>query len=290
MKVLLTGATGFLGRYVLSQLIAQRVEVVVAGRAPPAGFHGEFIKADLLHADTYASLVRRARATHLMHLAWYAEHGKYWSSPLNLRWLEASLRLAEAFCESGGQKIVSAGTCAEYDWSYGYCREDITPLVPATLYGTAKDATRRMVAAVCGEHKVPFSWGRIFLPYGNGEDSRRLVPALIEVFQGRRQPFGVNASSYRDFLHVEDVARGFVHLLQSDAAGNFNISSGQPTRIAEVVRLIATALNGDPGVVLDLSTDRPGEPEMLIGDNRKLKALGWQPLHVAADIAACQGA
>jgi nucleoside-diphosphate-sugar epimerase len=290
MKVLLTGATGFLGRYVLDQLIAQRVEVVLAGRAAPTEFHGEFIQTDLLHADACASLVRRSRATHLMHLAWYAEHGKYWSSPLNLRWLEASIRLVEAFCESGGQKVVAAGTCAEYDWSYGYCREDITPLAPATLYGTAKDATRRVVAAVCDEHKVPFSWGRIFLPYGKGEDSRRLVPALVEVFQGRRQPFGVNALSYRDFLHAEDVARGFVQLLQSDGVGNFNISSGQPMRIAEVVRLIATALNGDPGMVLDLSTNRPGEPEMLIGENSKLKALGWRPLRLTADIAACQGA
>lgn len=277
-----------MGRYVLSQLIAQHIEVVVAGRAAPAEFHGEFIEADLLHADTYASLVRRARATHLMHLAWYAEHGKYWSSPLNLRWLEASLRLVEAFCEASGEQVVAAGTCAEYDWSHGYCREDITPLAPATLYGAAKDATRRVVAAVCGNHKVPFAWGRIFLPYGKGEDSRRLVPALIEVFQGKRQPFGVNALSYRDFLHVEDVARGFVQLLNSEAVGNFNISSGQPTRIAEVVRLIAHALDGDPGVVLDLSTDRPGEPEMLIGENTKLKALGWRPLHVTADIAACR--
>ena len=290
MKVAVTGATGFLGRYVLSQLRQDGLDTVVVGRSCPAGHQGAFIQADLLQVNDFAVLVAQTQATHLVHLAWYAEHGKYWSSPLNLRWLEASVRLVEAFCAAGGQKVVAAGTCAEYDWSCGYCREDTTPLTPSSLYGTAKDATQRLLAAVCASTETPFAWGRIFLPYGQGEDNRRLIPSLVEVFRGKRPPFGVNASAYRDFLHAEDVARGFVRLLLSDAAGSYNISSGQPTQIAEVVRLLANTLNGDPDVVLDLSTERPGEPEMLIGDNRKLKALGWRPLHVTADIAASQGA
>lgn len=289
MRVLLTGASGFLGRYVLGQLAQQGIDTVVVGRSRPGGFDGNFIQADLLATDAYLPMVQHARATHLIHLAWYAEHGAYWTSPLNLRWVEASVRLVEAFCSTGGQKVVAAGTCAEYDWSCGYCREDTTPLAPATLYGTAKDATRQLLAAVCAAAEVPFAWGRIFLPYGRGEDSRRLIPSLVEVFRGNRKPFGVNAAAYRDFLHAEDVARGFVRLLLSDAAGSYNISSAQPTQIAEVVRLVAGALNGDPDVVLELSTERPGEPEMLIGDNRKLKALGWQPLLATADIVAGLG-
>lgn len=288
MRVLLTGASGFLGRYVLSQLTQQGIDAVVVGRSRPAEHRADYIQADLLQVDDCTAIAQRARATHLIHLAWYAEHGKYWASPLNLRWLEASVRLVEAFCSAGGQKVVAAGTCAEYDWSCGYCREDTTPLSPASMYGTAKDATRRLGAAVCGAHQVPFAWGRIFLPYGQGEDRRRLIPSLIEVFQGRRPPFGVNASAYRDFLHAEDVARGFMRLLLSDAVGTYNISSGQPTQIAEVVRLIACAVDGDSRIVLDLSTERPGEPEMLIGDSRKLKALGWQATHTVADIAISQ--
>ncbi|MBK8119743.1 MAG: NAD-dependent epimerase/dehydratase [Sulfuritalea sp.] len=290
MRVLLTGASGFLGRYVLSQLTRQGIDVVVVGRSRPAVHGGDFIEADLLQKEDCSAAVQRARATHLIHLAWYAEHGNYWESPLNLRWLEGSIQLVEAFCSAGGRKVVAAGTCAEYDWSCGYCREDASPLAPASMYGTAKDATRRLAAVVCGAHQIAFAWGRIFLPYGQGEDSRRLIPSLIEVFQGRRLPFGVNAIAYRDFLHAEDVARGFLSLLLSDAAGNYNISSGQPTQIAEVVRLIASAFGGDASDVLDLSTERPSEPEMLIGDCQKLKALGWQPVHSIASIVASQGA
>jgi nucleoside-diphosphate-sugar epimerase len=283
MRVLLTGASGFLGRYVLGQLTQRGIDVIVVGRSCPAEHGGDFIQADLLQDDDRSAVVQRARATHLLHLAWYAEHGAYWASPLNLRWLEASVRLIEAFCSAGGQKVVAAGTCAEYDWSYGYCREDTTPLTPASMYGTAKDATRRLAGAVCSAHQVAFAWGRIFLPYGQGEDSRRLIPSLIEVFQRRRPPFGVNATAYRDFLHAEDVARGFIQLLLSDAEGTYNISSGQPTQIAEVVRLIASMVNGDSRIILDLSSERPGEPEMLIGDSRKLTALEWQATHTIAD-------
>lgn len=96
------------------------------------------------------------------HLAWYAEHGKYWDSPLNLRWTEATVRLVEAFCMAGGQQVVISGTCAEYDWTHGYCREDCTPIDPATLYGIAKDATRRLVMAICGQYQVPCAWGAGF--------------------------------------------------------------------------------------------------------------------------------
>ena len=284
MRVLLTGASGFLGSYVLNQLAHQGIETVVVGRSQPANHKGGFIPADLLRLTDHLPVVQAAKATHLLHLAWYAEHGKYWTSPLNLRWVETSIRLAEAFCASGGQKIVAAGTCAEYDWSYGYCREDITPANPGTLYGIAKDATRRLTMAVCAEHKVPVVWGRIFLPYGQGEDNRRLIPSLIEVFQGKRTPFGVNAAAYRDFLHAADLAEGFVNLLQEDATGIYNLCSGQPVQIGDVVRHIAHSLNADPHTVLDLSTERPGEPDFLVGDNHKLRSIGWTPRRSLMDI------
>lgn len=288
MRVLLTGASGFIGSYVLNQLVDAGIDAVVVGRSHPNGFKGDFVEADLLEFEDYKGLVQRAGASHLIHLAWYAEHGQYWTSPLNLRWVEASVRLVEAFCVAGGQKVVTAGTCAEYDWTYGFCREDVTPLLPATLYGTAKDATRRLLDAVCKIHQTQFAWGRIFLPYGRGEDGRRLIPSLIDVFQCKRPPFGVNANAYRDFVHVEDVANGFIRLLLSAAHGTYNIATGQPTQIAEVVQLIGHRFKDNPSIVLNLSTERPGEPEILFGDNQKLKALGWQPIHSIQEIALSQ--
>lgn len=279
MKVLLTGATGFIGRHVLAELQQQGIDAVAVGRTRPADYEGDFITADLLQPEAPALVIDRARATHLIHLAWYTEHGAYWNSPLNLRWLDATVRLAQAFCAAEGEKLIAAGTCFEYDWAAGYCREDGSPLVPTTLYGTAKDATRRLLAAVCAAAGAQFVWGRVFVPYGEGEDERRLIPSLIAVFEGRREPFGVNGATYRDFLHVEDVARAFTCLLRLDARGVYNIASGHPTRIADIVLRIAEALGGDAVRVLDLPSTRPGEPDLLLGDNRKLKSLGWRTTH-----------
>ena len=275
MKVLLTGATGFIGRHVLAELLRQNVEVAVTGRTPPSGYSGEFIHSDLLEPGACKHVAKQSRATHLLHLAWYAEHGLYWSSTLNLRWLDASLQLFDAFCKNGGKRILGIGTCAEYDWATGYLREDDSLINPSTLYGAAKDATRRLAYHVCNSQGVPFVWCRIFFPYGPGEDERRLIPSLIRVFKRASPPFGINGHAYRDMLHVEDVSRALTKLLFSNSTGVYNIASGQPTLLSDVVSILAESAGKDPGIVLNLATARPNDPPLLIGDNNKLLATGW---------------
>lgn len=276
MKLLLTGGSGLVGSHVLKALEREAIETVVIGRRR-LSVAVEQIEVDLLAVADFSDLVRSVGATHLLHLAWEAEHGKYWTSPLNLRWVEATVRLVEAFCVQGGKHVAIAGTCAEYDWSQGYCREENTRLSPHKLYGISKDATRRLAMAVCEHYRVPCAWGRLFLPYGRGECDGRLVPSLMQVFQGLRAPFGVNAPAYRDFLHASDVASGFLRLVIMEAAGAHNICSCQPVRLSELVTTLAGLMNGNPEPVLALSKERQDEPPVLIGENLKLKALGWRP-------------
>jgi nucleoside-diphosphate-sugar epimerase len=286
MRVLLTGATGFIGSHILKQLKDSEIDCIAVGRGRPVGFSGEFIEADLLQTELNKKVIQQAGVSHLIHLAWCAEHGAYWDSPLNLRWVDATVKLIEDFCLAGGKRIVLAGTCAEYDWAYGYCTEVNTPLNPASLYGKAKDITRRLVSAVCLEHQVPYAWGRVFIPYGFGEDNRRLIPAIMDVFDGKRAPFGVNANAYRDFLHIEDVAAGFLALLQDESSGIFNICSGRPVQIAEVVELLAKSRSADPNLILSLPSNRPDEPLFLIGANQKIMQLGWLPKHQLNELAS----
>ena len=118
--------------------------------------------ADLLAPGLAEALVREVRPTHLLHLAWYAEHHAYWTAPQNLDWVGASLRLVRAFAEQGGTRAVLAGTCAEYDWTQGVCVEGATPIRPRGLYGVAKDAVRRVVEAFAAGAGLSAAWGRIF--------------------------------------------------------------------------------------------------------------------------------
>ena len=262
MKILLTGATGFIGQYITKSLISKNIDFVTVGRNT-INKNNEHISADLLLISDFHSIVEKAQATHLIHLAWFAEHGKYWTSPLNDKWTEASLNLIEAFCNSGGQGVVAAGTCAEYDWSNGYCAEGSTPIRPETIYGQAKDKTRKLVLSICDQNNVSCVWGRVFFPYGRGENPNRLIPSMISVFRGERVPFGVNSNQFRDLLYVYDVAEAFIFLLLSEQTGIFNISSGKPLQISEVVYKIASLLKVSPKIILDLTTERPGEPNLL---------------------------
>lgn len=276
MKILVTGASGFIGRHIIQTLKLFGAKIIVIGRRPLADITDvEFIECDLLAAHDMCKQIRDTRATHLLHSAWYAEHGAFWTSLENMRWVEATNRLVDAACQAGIQHITIAGTCAEYDWSYGYCNEALTPLAPATLYGGAKDATRRLTAMICRHYQVPCAWGRIFLPYGAGEDARRLVPSLMGAFLGKRDAFGVNISAYRDFLNVVDVASALVALSTHQVTGEFNISSGRPILIEQIVRSIAEFLDKDPHMILSKASERPNEPALIVGDNTKLRALGW---------------
>lgn len=275
MKVLLTGSTGFVGNYVAKALEAYGIEFATIGRSYET-INREHYVADLLTIEDFTEIISQAKPTHLIHLAWYAEHGKYWESPLNLEWMSSTYRLVEAFCRHGGKHALIAGTCAEYDWRYGFCDEELTPANPNTLYGIAKDSTRRFSQALCLRNGISFAWARIFFPYGPGEIAGRLIPSLFSVFRKEKLPFGVNAHNFRDFLHVSDLAEAFVTCASNQVEGIINVSSGEPVAIGEVVETIANIYHQDPSQILDLESMRKGEPILLVGNNEKLKNLGWK--------------
>jgi nucleoside-diphosphate-sugar epimerase len=279
-KVLVTGASGYLGRYAVQSLHAAGFETVLVGRAQPMSMEAtHFICADLLGGQGMDRIVEEAGATHLLHLAWYAEHGLYWQSAINFDWVRATIALVDAFCRHGGTRIVGVGSCAEYDWSYGFLREDVTPYRPATVYGSAKSATRQLMLSQCTLLGVSCAWAHVFFPYGAGEHPQRLVPSLVRALGNEQAPFGVSGASFRDFLYAPDAADGLTALLQSDLQGPVNVCSGEPVSIAEFVRGLAQTMGAPSDVLLALPPSRVGEPKILAGDSTRLRSTGWKPRH-----------
>ncbi len=148
-RVLLTGATGFIGRHCLPLLLARDYEVHVVSSKPPSEniYDITWHQADLLNLEQVANLMAGVQPTHLLHFAWFTMPGKYWNSLENFHWVQASLNLLQAHLQHGGYRVVMAGTCAEYDWRYGYCSELVTPLSPATAYGICKHSLQLMLDA-----------------------------------------------------------------------------------------------------------------------------------------------
>ncbi len=288
MKLLVTGASGFIGRHVLELLRLRGVTAWTLGRAPPPGHPpGAHISCDLLaDSDNCAAALRRLAPSHLLHLAWVTDPARYQTSALNGDWQQATQSLALAFAEAGGRHIVVAGSCAEYDWSQGWCSEDTTPLAPATPYGVAKDAARRWMHDYAADHGLRLAWGRIFFPFGAWQSSQRLIPALASALQGHRAVFPVQALQQRDFVSAPDVAQALWTLLQAPAAGSYNISSAQPVPIADLVWTLARLLHVDPAPVLAVAAAGLQEPALVAGDNRRLRALGWAGPTPLADALA----
>ena len=177
-RILVTGATGLIGAPTLAPLIASGREVhAVTSRRPRTGAAApvHWHVCDLLDARATEALASQVAATELLHLAWYAEPGRVWSSPENLRWVEASLRLLQAFTEAGGRRAVLAGSCAEYAWQEStLCVESSTPCRPATLYGAAKHGLHVIAESYAAELGLSLAWGRIFFVFGPGEHEARL--------------------------------------------------------------------------------------------------------------------
>jgi nucleoside-diphosphate-sugar epimerase len=276
MRVLLTGGSGFIGQHLAGALNAEGIDVYTLGRTSPRA-ESNYHNIDLLAKQDFYGLMEAANPTHLIHLAWCTEHGKYWGSQDNLIWMASTRRLFEAFAKHGGTHAFVAGTCAEYDWRYGYCDEELTPCNPGTLYGIAKDATRRMCQLLASSYDVPLTWGRIFFPYGPGENSRRLIPSLFSAFRGELEPFGVNKHYLRDFVHVDDLVSAILICIRKKLDGVINLSSGNPVALEQIVRIIATVEGKDPSLILDKKAPNRAEPPLLVGKNEKLRSLGWIP-------------
>lgn len=245
MTVILTGATGFVGRQILRNLLDRGCSVRVLVRDPsrlhdiPACAALEVVQTPDLFTEPPGRLEELLEGSEtLVHAAWYAEPGEYLTSPMNLACLIGTLNLAHAFAVVRGKRFVGVGTCAEYDVSSGVITID-TPLAPNTLYAACKASAFQILRHFLGPEGISFAWCRIFYLYGEGEDERRLVPYMRRQLAAGQEVLLTRGEQVRDFLDVKDAGLMIADVALGQEQGAVNICSGEAVTIRQLAERVA---------------------------------------------------
>lgn len=284
-RVFITGGHGFIGRVCLPLLAQRGWEIHATTRHTLT--HSSSIhwhkKVDLLnesHRPDLMNLMREVAPTHLLHLAWVPTvPGHFWNDETNQDWVSASVFLCKAFEQCGGERIVCAGTCAEYDWSSlgkdGLCYENRTPLLPFSDYAKAKKMLHEALQLWASQSAISLAWPRIFFPYGPGEHPQKLVASLCRAFIKGETAHCSEGLQQRDFLCVDDVADALVTLLEIHVQGAVNIGDGKGIAVRDVAMLLADIAERPDLLSFGAAVN---EAPRVVADIQRLKnEVGWTP-------------
>jgi dTDP-6-deoxy-L-talose 4-dehydrogenase (NAD+) len=275
-RVLVTGATGFVGRHLVNCLLARGSQVVVMAR--PTSRVQQFPWFDRVQViehelTSHPFDVQRISDCHtIAHLAWpglpdyrTAEHVE--------RYLVDAYRFLKAIVEYGSRQILVTGTCLEYG-TQGGCLSEDSPTLPTTPYGLAKDMLRKRMEALRVEHPFCLQWARLFYMYGEGQNSRSLFAQLDRAMAENQAEFNMSGGQQeRDYLPVERVASHLVDLLESGVAGTFNVCSGQPVKVQKLVEERISERRSGIKLNLGYYPYPDYEPMSFWGNNQKLLGL-----------------
>jgi nucleoside-diphosphate-sugar epimerase len=272
MRVMVTGATGFLGRHAVSALQSTGHHVIAVVRKGNSSSAQELVEADLLTPGAAAYVARNARADALLHLAWTTEHGVFWTDPGNLKWLSVTLELVEAMVANGTQRICAVGTCFEYDWPLdGNCIESETGIRSHTLYDTAKDSCRRVLTRFAFDKEFSFAWARLFHLFGSAEHPDRLVSSLCRSLIAGQPAECSSGKVLRDFMDARDAGAALAALAVSKITGPINIASGKVTRLRDIATALGELAGRSDLVRIGARPDRENDPPRITADVQRLE-------------------
>lgn len=275
IRVVVTGASGFVGSHCLSPLLDAGVDVVSLGRTAPDIDRVAHIECDLLDDETRSTLIPSIGASHLLHLAWNLEPGVYNESGSNLDWLAASLRLVREFGLAGGRRVIVTGSCFEYEWGPSVLSED-SPIAPNTLYGLAKGLLHQALDGYSHRDGPDLAWPRLFFLYGPGENTRRLAGAVTSSLLRGESVDTSEGVQRRDYMYIEDAGRALAALTLSDVTGPVNIARGTAIPVRALIGALADAI-GKPDLVAYGARETPaGEAPVVEADiHRLLSEVGF---------------
>ena len=278
MRILVTGATGFIGNQVVKELLKSNVEVVATSRSEekaqryPWVSKVIYVPCDLNESqEDFFSFFERPDS--LIHLAWEGlpNYKELFHFERNV---PTSYNFIKNMVQHGLSDLVVTGTCLEYGMQNGCLKEDLETK-PKTPYGLAKDTLRKYLEQLCIRYPVTFKWVRLFYVYGQGQRNTSLLSQLEVAIQRGEKTFNMSGGEQlRDYLPVETVAEYIATIaVQKKVQGIINCCSGRPVSILKFVEQYLKEKAYSIKLNLGYYSYPDYEPMAFWGDNSKLQRI-----------------
>ena len=280
MRILLTGASGFVGGHVVKVLQEAGHDLLLISRKPHRDVDRiRWIEADFSEPESLRNELEGFAPEVVFHLAW--EGIPDFSEATCTKNVMGSLRfLGLVGSLPSVRRIVSAGSCWEYGDHAGACVETLNP-TPGNWFTWAKEAVLRYQMRLGAERDILWYWPRIFFVYGTGQRSQALIPSVTTALRAGTIPDVRSPFAKNDFIHVSDVAAGLMRFVDATApSGIYNLGSGAETTVLEVVKTIESVLGHDNRASRAIEEAAGGMPMPKPGiyaDTAKVQSsLQWQ--------------
>lgn len=281
MKILFTGATGFVGSHIRSEIETVNNEILFlvpeGENLSAAGKNSKIIETNLRDIEKVKNKIKSFSPEVCIHCAWqgipdYSEE----ISKLNLI---NSIKLVDfLFKETRCSKLVISGSCFEYGKTKGICRENKTG-TPSQFFAWAKQSLYNYSNLMARNKGQSLIWFRMFYVYGPGQRKESLIPSLVSSFQKGEKPNINRPFNANDFIYMPDAAKAYKLAIEKDVfSGIYNIGSGISTRVIDICRLVEKKVSVTSSITDEINKecDRTQDVDFYADTSKMQRLLGWR--------------